>query len=318
MSKRILVVYWSQSGQTEQVARSMVAPLEDAGMTVVHKRLEPAVAYPFPWSVTRFLDVFPESVHLDPPPMAPLFGQGESTAFDLVIVVYQVWFLSPSPPVTGFLKSGEGRRVLRDTPVVTVTACRNMWLTAQEKVKAMLADAGARHLDHVAVTDPGPALATFITTPRWMLTGRRGERGGLLPPAGVSDEQIRGMARFGRALADGLSRDAERQGGAMLTGLAAAPVDRRFIMSETIGHRSFRIWGKLIRLFGRQGQKRRWPILYVYMIFLVLMIVTVVPVSLLIQTIARPLLAGRLAEKQRAFEAPSGGGREKMDAFDGE
>lgn len=318
MSKRILVVYWSQSGQTEKIARSMVAPLEEAGMTVVHKRLEPAVEYPFPWSVIRFLDVFPESVHLDPPAMAPLFDAGESTDFDLVIVVYQVWFLSPSPPVTGFLKSEEGRRVLRDTPVVTVTACRNMWLTAQEKVKAMLDDAGARHRDHVAVTDPGPPLATFITTPRWMLTGRRGERGGWLPPAGVSEEQIRGMARFGRALLDGLSRDAEREDTPMLSGLAAAPVDRRFIMSETIGHRSFRIWGKLIRLFGRQGQKRRWPVLYVYMVFLILMIVTVVPVSLLIQAVARPLLAGRLAEKQRAFESPSGAGRERMEVFDGE
>lgn len=318
MSKRILVVYWSQSGQTERVARAMVEPLEAAGHDVVHGRLRPSIRYPFPWTVTRFLDVFPESVHLDPPAMEPLFPDQAPERFDLVIIVYQVWFLSPSPPVTGFLQSEEGRRILADTPVVTVTACRNMWLTAQEKVKAMLADAGARHRDHVAVTDPGPALATFVTTPRWLLSGHRGRPGGLFPPAGLDADQIRGMARFGRALEQALSRDEERKAPPMLSGLGAAPVDRRFIMSETIGHRSFKVWGRLIRLFGRQGQKRRWPVLYVYMIFLVAMILTVVPVSLLIQAVARPLLSGTLRRRQQAFEAPSGAGRERMEAFDGE
>ncbi|MDQ2070006.1 dialkylrecorsinol condensing enzyme [Natronospira bacteriovora] len=317
MSKRVLTVYWSQSGQTERVARSMVAPLEAAdGVEVVHARLRPRMDYPFPWTVTRFLDVFPESVHLDPPPMDELDLPHED--FDLVILVYQVWFLSPCPPVTGFLKSDQGRRLLRDTPVVTVTACRNMWLTAQEKVKGLLAEAGARLTDHVAVVDPGPPLATFITTPRWLLSGDQGRADGWLPPAGLREHQIRGMARFGHALVDGLARDVERAGQSMLTGLLAAPVDRRFIISERIGHRSFYLWGKLLRAVGRQGQRRRRPVLYLYMVFLVAMIITVVPVSLLLQRIARPLLARRLEERQRYFEAPSGAGRERMEAFHGE
>lgn len=319
MSKRVLTVYWSQSGQTERVAHSMVAPLEaDPSIEVVHARLQPEVAYPFPWTVTRFLDVFPESVHLDPPPMQPLALGDEGEDFDLVILVYQVWFLSPCPPITGFLRSQQGHRILRNTPVVTVTACRNMWLTAQQKVKALLAEAGAVHRDHVAVVDPGPPLATFITTPRWLLSGNRGREDGWLPPAGLNEEQIAGMARFGRALRQALAQDQECLDAPMLTGLEAAPVDRRFITSEAIGHRSFFIWGKLIRAVGRQGQRRRRPVLYLYMLFLIAMIVTVVPISLLVQGIARPLMARRLDAKQRAHEAPSGAGRERMDIFDGE
>ncbi|MCP1727740.1 hypothetical protein J2T60_001740 [Natronospira proteinivora] len=314
MGKRVLVVYWSQSGQTDQVAQSLIEPLEASSeVDVVHGRLRPKVAYPFPWTVTRFLDVFPESVHLLPPEMDPLLLDDEQ--FDLVIMVYQVWFLSPSLPFTGFLRSQQGRRILHNTPVVTVTACRNMWLTAQEKMKSLLAEAGARHCDHVALVDPGPPLATFITTPRWMLTGRRGSPNGRLPPAGLHESQIWSTRRFGYALLDALSRDEERQGKAMLTGLEAARVDRRFIMSEAIGHRSFKLWGKLIRAVGRPGQRRRYPVLYLYMIFLVLMIVTVVPMSLLVQALARPLLARRLKDKQQRLEQPSGAGRERMEEF---
>jgi len=314
MSKKVLVVYWSQSGQTQRVARSLVAPLEEsAQVSVTHAQLRPESDYPFPWTVTRFLDVFPESVHLDPPRIKPLDLGDER--FDLVIIVYQVWFLSPSPPVTAFLRSEQGKRILDGTPVVTVTACRNMWLKAQEKVKGLLKDAAAHHRDHVALVDPGPPLATFITTPRWMLSGDRGRDDGFLPPAGLNEDQIEGCKRFGHALDDALANDREVRDAPMLSGLAAAPVDRRFIVSESIGHRSFWLWGKLIRAVGRQGQKRRWPLLYFYMVFLIVMIVTVVPVSLTVQRLARPLMDGRLRRKQMDYEKPSGAGYERMEAF---
>jgi len=317
MTKRVLVVHWSQTGQTDRVAEAMVAPLEAAReVELVHGCLKPRADYPFPWTVSRFLDVFPESVHLDPPEMEALPLDDE--AFDLIIIVYQVWFLSPSLPISGFIQSEQGQRILKGKPVVTVTACRNMWLTAQEKMKTLLSQAGARHLDHVALVDPGPPLATFITTPRWMLTGNRGDAQGRLPPAGLRESQIQGSRRFGHALLDALRRDEEEGSGPLLHGLGAAAVDRRFIMSEAIGHRSFRLWGHLIRAVGRQGQRRRRPVLYLYMVFLILMILTVVPVSLLLQAVARPLLAARLKRRQLLLEQPSGAGRERMEEFDRE
>ncbi len=65
-------------------------------------------------------------------------------------LAYQVWFLSPSLPVTAFLKSAAAA-VLKDTPVITFIACRNMWLSAQEKMKVMLRDAGAEIREVLAV-----------------------------------------------------------------------------------------------------------------------------------------------------------------------
>lgn len=309
--KRVLVVYYSQSGQLERAARACAEPLKAAGHAVDFLRLEPVRPYPFPWPFWQFLDAFPESVALAPPPLKPWQVQPR---YDLVLLCYTAWFLSPALPVTAFLKSDAGRALLRGTPVVTLSACRNMWVLAQEEVKKMLRDAGARLSDHVALVDPSPSLATFITTPRWMLTGRRDAFLGL-PPAGIPDGNLAACARFGRALAGPLA--AGRLDGTCpaLTGLAAAAVDPALLASEKIGRRSFKVWSKLVRAAGPPGHLGRRPVLAVYVVFLILMIVTVVPVSLLLRALAAPLLRARLEAQAAFYEQPSGRGNERLGEF---
>lgn len=308
--KRVLVVYYSQTGQLRRVAESMCAPLEAAGITVDWCPLRPRQPYPFPWPLLRFFDQFPETVHLDPPEIEPL-GVAADARYDLIILAYTVWYLSPAPPVTTFLHSEAGRRLLRDTPVVTLIACRNMWLLAQEIVKEKLADAGARLSDNVVLTDEGSSFATFITTPRWMLSGRRDAFLGL-PAAGLSDAQIAGTARFGTALARALNEGRLDGRQPVLRGLGAVRADLRLLPSERIGRRSFQIWGRLIRAIGPQASARRKPVLLIYVAFLVTMIVTVVPVTMLLRAALRPLAARRLQAQKDYFELPSGSGTDLL------
>ena len=307
--KQILVVYYTQSGQLERAARALVAPLQAAGHAVEFLSLQPQLPYPFPWTFWQFLDVFPESVYLDPPALKPWQA---GSRYDLVLLCWSPWFLSPSPPTTAFLKSDAGRALLKDTPVVTLTANRGMWVLAQEQVRDLLAAAGARHCDHIALVDPHK-LSSFITTPRWMLTGRQDPSWGL-PRAGVTDGDLAGSARFGRALVRALANNA-LDGRPALTGLAAASVDPALLASEKIGRRSFRVWGKLVRATGGPGAPMRRPVLVAYVMFLVAMIVTVVPVSLLIRTLLKPLLRARLAAQAASYERPSGAGTERMREF---
>ena len=138
--------------------------------------------YAFPWSFWGFFGVLPDCVLGHAPDIeAPSFTPDDK--FDLVILAYQVWFLAPSLPIQGFLASPFAR-VLRDTRVITLVVCRNMWHTASETMKRLLALAGAIHIDNVVLTDPSPPLASFVTTPRWMFTGKRDRFMGF-PPAGV-------------------------------------------------------------------------------------------------------------------------------------
>src|SRR3954462_4202784 len=112
----ILVVVYSQSGQLERIAEGMIAPLRARGFEVSIERLRPVPAFPFPWPLGRFLDVFPESVEQVPCVLAPLWG-GRRSPPDLVVLCYQPWYLSPSIPIASFLQSDEGRALLRGRPV---------------------------------------------------------------------------------------------------------------------------------------------------------------------------------------------------------
>ena len=306
---RILVLYYSQTGQLTRAVQSMLAPLAGRpDVQIVWQNLEPVEPFPFPWGFLRFFDTFPECVHLDPPPIRPV-SFGTEARFDLVVLAYQVWFLSPSLPVTAFLKS-EAARALKDTPVVTFIACRNMWLSAQAKMKTLLRDIGARHIDNVVLTDQGPPWATFVTTPRWVLTGKKNGFWGIFPPAGVREADIAAAARFGRALADSLPL-LKSTAGPLFSGLGAVKAVPGYIAGEKIAHRSFQLWGGLLRAIGKPGNPLRRLVLVVYIVFLVTMILTVMPVSIIARALLRPFLCKRLVAEDARLEAPSRGSTER-------
>jgi hypothetical protein len=311
MVKKVLAVSFSQTGQAAALLENIIQPLRgQPDVVVTQVVLDATPRFPFPWPFWTFLDTFPETVHLDPPPLASMPLRGDER-FDLVILAYPVWFLSPPPPLTAFLRHPAARSVLRGCAVVTATACRNMWVMAQETVKQLLRESGARHLDHVAVVDRGHALATFITTPRWMFTGRKDAFWGL-PAAGVAEGDLQASSRFGVALLQGLRRDDEQRDAPLLAGLGACRVDTALVASERIGIRSFRIWGRALRALGKPGTVARRVLLVFYVVFLVSVIVTVVPLSMLIRRLLMPVMGARLEQARLAYEAPSGSGIERL------
>ncbi len=304
-SKVLVVHYASPSGQLSEVLRNLTAPLgSDAAVELHECVLRPRSPYPFPWPILRFFDTFPETIYLDPPDIEPLGLAGQR--FDLVILGYQVWFLSPSGPTTAFLKSPEAQAVLADTPVVTVIGCRDMWLIAQERVKEFLAGARAKLVGNVVLIDEGGSIGSLLATPVWMMTGSRGPHlGGLIPRAGVKPEQIEDSRRFGQRILEVLKRggplDAE-----LLRGLGAVKVNTRLITTEKAARRSFLGWGALLRLLGKQGAWARKPVVLIYIFFLIALLITVLPLSMLIKTLAAPLLRGRIAAQRAYFSQPSG------------
>ncbi|MFJ4143013.1 dialkylrecorsinol condensing enzyme [Pseudomonas sp. NPDC089734] len=304
--KRVLVVYFSQTGQLKQVVDAFIRPvLESVHVRVDIERLDPLIPYPFPWPFIRFFDQFPETVHLCPTPLHP-FGFDIDTKYDLIVLAYTVWFLSPSPPVTAFLKSREGQIILRGTAVITLIACRNMWLQAQEQVRHLLLQADARLLDNVVITDRGSTLKTLVTTPRWMLTGKREAFWRIFPRAGLRDEDIADMQRFGKALLPALLRGDTERNHPLLEGLKAVYVDPRLIGSEKLARRSFLIWGTLFQQAGPQGHPLRKLTALSYGIFMLLMVVTVIPVMIGFRSLIKPMRQPALEKQCRYFEAPSG------------
>ncbi|MGY4531425.1 hypothetical protein ACVW0Y_000535 [Pseudomonas sp. TE3786] len=303
--RQVLVVHYSQTGQLSRLVNAVCGPLlQRDDIQVDFLRVEPAQPYPFPWPFLSFFRIFPETVLMRPQPLKPLAVDPDKR-YDLIILAYQVWFLTPSLPITSFLASPEAARLLRDTPVVTVIGCRNMWLMAQEKLKTRLSQLGARLLDNVALTDACGTAASFLSTPLWMFTGRQ-KPYSWVPRAGIDEAEIAASSRFGEAIAQRLCADNTPLREPMLQGLGAVRVDEKLIGSETVGNRSFQMWSRLLAFIGPQQSLRRGLGLVVYVAFLLCLIITVVPLGAVLKKLLAPLFKARIQRQKAYFAGPSG------------
>jgi len=301
--KKVLVLYYSQTGQLKRVLDSFVSKLDDESVEIHKKAIRPKVNYKFPWSFYNFFDEFPEAVYLDSCEIKEIENIDDD--YDLIILGYTVWYMSPSIPVTSFLKSEQAKKVFKDTPVVTVVACRDMWILAQERVKKMLEDLDARLIDHVALTDQGGSLKSLLTLPTFMLTGKK-QFFSSLPPAGITDEEIARCDRFGERLLSALKENKEKGNEAMLKGLGAAVVNAKLIATEKIASRSFLVWGKLIKLSGAKYSLGRKVTITIYVLFLLALIFTVIPLNIIARKILNIFQKEKLRKMEELYELPSG------------
>lgn len=301
---RVLVISYSQTGQLAAAVRSLVSGLDPGRFVVTFETIRPRTDYPFPWSYWKFFEVLPDCVLGRAPGVEPLLA-ARDTPFDLVIIAYSVWFLAPSLPIQGFFASDDAR-LLRGARVITLVVCRNMWHTASERMKALVSQAGGILIDNVVVTDPSPPLASFVTTPRWMFTGKRDAFWGF-PPAGVPDSDLASLSRFGSALSTRPGMLESPPGASLLGGLGAAAVVHRQVIPELIGRFSFPLWARLMDLAGRPGSVGRRLSTSLFTLYLVFAVLVLVPAAVIAGFVLRPMLRTRLRAYIAKLEAPSGG-----------
>lgn len=302
-AQKILVVHYSQTGQLSRLVQNFIAPLHNqAGIEVDTVNITPREAFPFPWPFWRFFDTFPETVHLKPQPID--IPNPAHDDYDVVVIAYTVWFLSPAQPITAFLQQTQTRALLNGKPVITLIGCRNMWLTAQEKMKQLLADNSAKLIGNIVKTDACGTAASFVTTPAWLLTGDR-QYFKNLPAAGISEAELADMARFGQKLADTLQNGSPLDE-TVFRNMGAVSVDEKLILSEKAGARSFFLWGKLLMAAGKISPLLRRVFLAVYIVFLIVLILTVVPLSALVKMLLRPVLRPWLMRQKQYYSQPSG------------
>jgi len=279
--KRVLVVYYTQSGQLKEIIDSVLSPLTE--VTIDFLPIDTAEPFPFPWTDEAFFGAFPESYLQIPQPLKPF--QLAHTDYDLVILGYQVWYLSPSIPFNSFLQSEAGKQLLRGKPVITVSGSRNMWVMAHQKVKKLLTDCGAHLVGNIALTDRHHNHISVITIVQWLFSGDKNKRYlGVFPKAGVADKDIQGASVYGTLIAPHLQTDD-------YTGLQQAIVAnggvhyRRFLLSaEKKGNRLFGIWAKMI-----YGSKKRKFLLKCFRIYLYIAIWVLMPIVWLLYWLTYPL-----------------------------
>jgi len=265
MPKKILAIYYTQSGQMGEIIDTFTRPLAVAGAIVEKVIIKPIVDYNFPWTGKRFFSVMPSCVLGIPVQLEPL-GIKEK-AYDLIILGYQPWFLSPSIPSNSLLQNEEFRALIKDTPVVTVSEARNMWLNAFTRVRNMLKDAGADLVGNIALVDKHPNVVSFITIFYWMLSGKKERYLNIFPKPGVSEEDIAATKEFGETVAkylgigswDGMQDELLKQ--------KAVEIHYKLMFIEARAKPIFAVWAKFI---DKRKNRAPWLAAFKYYLFIAL------------------------------------------------
>ena len=244
--KKILIIYYSQTGQLKGILDSIARPLsEQFGFSVDFLKIEPEEAFPFPWTRMTFLQVFPESVREVPVPLQNTFAE-PSGGYDLIVLGFQPWYLSPSIPVTSFLKSPEAERLLRGADVVTVIGSRNMWLHAYQRVAALVETLGGRLRGNIALSDQAKNLVSVVTIVYWMFTGKKDRYLGIFPVPGISEADIAHAAVFGQTIGEALTNGDMSDLSHALEALGASELNDSLARLENRAKKIFKVWAGLM------------------------------------------------------------------------
>jgi hypothetical protein len=244
--KKILVIYYTQTGQLKQILDAMLHPLSvSSDFSMEYLEIKPAVAFPFPWTRDGFLSVFPESFLEIPIRLKP-FDLDDHARYDLIILAFQPWYLSPSLPITAFLKSPEAERIMKGASVLTVIGSRNMWQRSYERVKGLVESLGGRLCGNIALIDRALNLVSLVSIVYWMFTGKKEKYLGIFPKPGISDADIMSAAEFGKAIGPALANHQLDRLEGILRGLGACDVNDSLARLENRAKKIFGLWAKLI------------------------------------------------------------------------
>jgi hypothetical protein len=296
MAQNILVIHYSQSGQLTEIVKNFCKPFVDS--TIEWVKVEPETAFPFPWTSAKFFDAMPETVLEKPIPIKPL--QFEREQYDLIIFGYQPWFLSPSLPASAILQDETFRKIMKDTHIVSILGCRNMWINSQEAVKKQIASAGGKLIGNVPLIDKVSNLVSVVTILHWMLTGEKTKKWGIFPKPGVSDEDIENVSQSGALLKEKLETNqaAQFQEELVAKGGVIIPISILFI--ESRAKMLFMIWAKLITKKTENGGNRKfWVNFFKYYLIFALFIVS--PIVLTIYHIFVRPFTGRHIKRELAY-----------------
>lgn len=285
--KKVLVVTYSQSGQLNDIVTNTLKRIEgEVDITWEHLKARPE--YPFPWKDIQFWDAQPECVEMIPGELEPM-NFDTNTNYDLIILGYPIWFLSPPIPLTTFLKSEEAKKVMKGKPIITIIGSRNMWVAAQENIKDMISDNEGILVGNISLRDRHHNLPSVVTIIYWLTTGKKDRMWGIFPLPGISDKDISDSERFGKPILEALQNyDFENLQHELLK-LKSVEIAPSVLSLEKKGKKIFGIWSKFIRKKGNPGNPARVPRLKLFKWYLLTVIFLVTPIATLIFYLTYPL-----------------------------
>lgn len=305
MKKNILVITYSQTGQTDDIAERLLTPFyADPSVNIHYEKIRPKVKYPFPWSGRQFFDAMPETVQEIPMELEN-DAIPEGIKWDLILLGYQPWFLSVCRPISSFLQTEKAKRIFNHTPTVTFLGCRNMFVNAQEKMKRRLHALNALHVGQIALVDKSANLVSLVTILAWMLKGVREGFLGIFPRSGVSKEDTQNADKFGEIILKKLHGGSFESLQEDLLAKNAVDIKPNLLIMESRGAKNFKFWAGFISAKGGAGDPNRFGRLRLFSILLPTVIVILTPITTILKFVVGILKRKKLRSDAEYFKSVS-------------
>lgn len=301
--KKVLVVYYSQSGQLLEIAKNVTLSLEeDKNIDLSYYNISLKEDFPFPWNKEKFYDTFPESFLQIPTDLIDLDNPVLQEKYDLIIYAFQVWYLTPSIPANSFLKSEIAEQLFNNTPVVTLIGCRNLWYYAQEKMKRMLLDVNAKLVGNIVLSDKHLNHISVITIVHWMMSGKKEKYLGFFPMPGIAKQYIDESTKFGAVLLPAIiTNEYETLQGNLLK-IKAVEVKHFLTTVDKKANIIFSKWAQIITKGGRLNNPKRKRLVKLFSFYLLFAIWVVSPIVFIVYLLVLPFTFKRREREINYYE----------------
>jgi len=210
---RVLLVYYSYTGQTEKVIATIEGQLESRGCDV-HRA---SIAFTDPRYTKRFSEFPMPRPFLEVLGMIPAELKRKSATieipasvsarhYDLVVVGSPTWWLSTNVPVRSFLESETAGKALKGTPFAGLVVCRRYWRHNLKTVRRLGVERGGDFVDGLHFRYAGGQVRSMLSLISYLGSGEYRDRylGVRIPRTNIRDEQLSEARTFADGLADRL------------------------------------------------------------------------------------------------------------------
>jgi hypothetical protein len=207
-NSRVLIIYYSFSGQTGVLINRLATGLKDEGIEVFFEKLKPLKHLRFPVnSFLRTLVMMLTTFCRKRVSIQELSPKCRLD-YDLIILAGPTWSYNPSGPVLSFLDR-DGNDVLGGREVLPLISCRGYWKMHWWGLQRKLAKCGARFSNLIAFSHPNPepwrTIGVFLK-----IAGKNPERSGFIGKYykrfGHSAEQMEEAYRFGLKIGEAVQK----------------------------------------------------------------------------------------------------------------
>jgi len=209
--KRILLVYFSLSSQTKNLASALMSGLRSQQIEVIEERLEPDETLRFPiGSISTTILIMLQTFFRQRVKIKPI-SQHCFDHYDLIILAGPTWSYNPSGAVLSLLDR-DGEQLFNGKTVLPLISCRGYWRMHWFGLKRLLTRLGASLFNPIIfshpTTEPWRTIGVFLK-----LAGKTPEKNRFIRKYyrkyGHNRKQIKEAERFGKMIGDALNTSSD-------------------------------------------------------------------------------------------------------------